>query len=128
MSFSMPGLLNWLMAAAPYSGQTRSGDGGNESGGGDGPPRMAMDIRRIMETLLPAAVVGIIVMWGSVQTLGTQITTCKERMNRIEMMLDRIHGDIYGPRWHVPGEDGYEQPGVWDYIGPPKHRPDGFWI
>jgi len=130
MSFSLPGLLNWLMAASPYSGHTRSDDPDPGHPGGDGPPPFAVDVRRIMETLLPAAVVGIIVMWGSMQVIGNDMETCKERIERIEHLIDRIHSDIYGPRWELPHTEPYgdDAPAVWRYFGPPDPKPTEFLV
>lgn len=99
-----PDWINWLAAAAPFAGHTRKGDGGRN--GGDGPPPYTPDVRRIMETLIPAAVVGAIVLWGSVQVISKDIENCQERMVRMELTLDRIHSDLYGPRWEmIPRQD-----------------------
>ena len=98
----LPEFAQWLSAAAPFAGHTRKGDRGPRGPhGGDGPPPYTPDVRRVMETLIPAAIVGVIVLWGSVQVIGSDIEACKERMLRMEVIMDRMHSDLYGPRWDL---------------------------
>lgn len=94
------------MAAAPYgNGRTRQGEknSGDPTGDNDRPPDYAPDMRRIIETLIPAAVVGVIVLWGSMQVLGNDIQGCKERIMKIESIIDRMRSDMYAPRWSPSG-------------------------
>ena len=56
-----------------------------------------MNFARIFETLLIAAIVGLMTNYITVQKLGLVVEEVKRDMSKIERKVDKLYDDIYRP-------------------------------
>ena len=62
---------------------------------GQKPPNM--NTQRILEQIIGAAIIGAIVLYGTVQVLGADIKGIQEDVKRIENRQNKLYNDIYRP-------------------------------
>lgn len=67
---------------------------------GQKPPNM--NIQRILEQIIAAAIIGAIVLYGTVQVLGADIKSLQKDVQRIEKKQDKLYGDFYRPLVPMP--------------------------
>lgn len=62
---------------------------------GQKPPKM--NTQRILEQIIAAAIIGAIILYGTVQILGADIKAIQRDMQRIEKKTDKLYADFYRP-------------------------------
>ena len=56
-----------------------------------------MNLQRILEALIIAGITAAVVMYASIQVLGTRIDNMQKDVQRIEQSVNRINNDFYTP-------------------------------
>ena len=62
---------------------------------GQKPPNM--NTPRILEQIIAAAIIGAIVLYGTVQMLGSDIKALQKDIQRIERNQNKLYSDFYQP-------------------------------
>ena len=63
----------------------------------EGQAQPKMNIQRLIEALLIAAITGGIAMFATVQVLDTRLQNMQRDMQRLEQSVNRINNDFYQP-------------------------------